>query len=180
MAAKWYYLEDGASVGPASEKEIADRFREAKSQSFYVWREGLPEWIDARTAAEFSTEFLAAETAPAETAAETGGLPASRKARLAQRALHELFEYLAISAYLCVCFSALIFYKITILPTKEIGFAPISLAVVKALILGKFILVLQSFRIGERGKRNNIVFAGILQKSLLFTILLIASNAIAG
>jgi hypothetical protein len=41
------------------------------------------------------------------------------------------------------------FYKATILGSVGIQFAPFGLAAVKALILGKFILVMEDLKIGE-------------------------------
>jgi hypothetical protein len=173
MDAKWYYAENGNSVGPLSAEEIADRIRQAENQSHFVWTEGMPGWADARTAPEFSTQFQAVAT-KAETGAEKKAI-AAKAAKLAQRAWSELIEYLLISAYLYVCFGALIFYKTAILRSEGIAFAPYGLAIVKALILGKFILVLQTLKVGEG---DNIVVANILKKSLLFTVLLVVLNTL--
>jgi hypothetical protein len=49
---------------------------------------------------------------------------------------------------------------------------------VKALVLGKFVLVLQALRIGERGNRAGALFTGILKMSFLFVVLLIALSVI--
>jgi hypothetical protein len=63
----------------------------------------------------------------------------SKQASLSQRLRQELIEYLIVSAYLYVSFSALIFYKATVLRSDGIEFATFGIAIVKALILGKFI-----------------------------------------
>jgi hypothetical protein len=49
---------------------------------------------------------------------------------------------------------------------------------VKALILGKFILVLQAIKVGERGDKPGILLVDILKTSFLFLIFLVALNAI--
>jgi len=93
-------------------------------------------------------------------------------ATLAQRARHEVIAYLAISGYLLVWFSAVMFYKATILGSIGIEFAPFGLAAVKALILGKFILVMEDLKIGEGKESGGILAVEILKKALLFTLLL--------
>jgi hypothetical protein len=88
-------------------------------------------------------------------------------ATLAQRARHGLVEYLAISAYLFVCFSSLLFYKSAILRSEGIEFTAFGLALVKALILGKFILVLQAIKMDERGDKRGILLIDIDRKSVV-------------
>jgi hypothetical protein len=72
----------------------------------------------------------------------------------------------------------LIFYKSAILRNDGIEFAAFGLALVKALILGKFILVLQAVGVGERGDRSGILLIDILKTSFLFLLLLVSLNAI--
>src|SRR5262249_26336497 len=91
---------------------------------------------------------------------------------LAQRARHEVIAYLAVSGYLLIWFSAVVFYKATILGSVGIQFAPFGLAAVKALILGKFILVMEDLKIGEGKESGGILAVEILKKALLFTLLL--------
>jgi hypothetical protein len=101
-----------------------------------------------------------------------------QKATLAQRARHELVEYIAISAYLFVCFGSLLFYKSAILRNEGIESTAFGLALVKALILGKFILVLQAVKVGERGDKPGILLLDVLKTSFLFLISLVTLNAI--
>ena len=72
----------------------------------------------------------------------------AEKPTLRTRARNELIEYLAIASYLAVCFGALLFYKAAILETDGIDTVRIGLAIVKALILGKFVLILESLKVG--------------------------------
>lgn len=96
---------------------------------------------------------------------------------LAQRAKRELVRYLTISSYLFVCFGALLFYKAAILRAEGIPFTAFGIAVAKALILGKFMLLAETFHFGERAKAGRVA-AQILIKSLLFAVLLIALSFI--
>lgn len=91
---------------------------------------------------------------------------------LARKARRELTEYAVISVYLYICFSALIFYKASILHSQGVEFVVYGLALGKALILGKFILVAQALKIGDPNKPRRLALA-ILYKSLLFALLLI-------
>jgi hypothetical protein len=105
-----------------------------------------------------------------ENAAATGGT-------LAHRARHELVEYVAISAYLYIYFAALLFFKAAILHGEGISYAPYGVAAVKAVILGKFILLGHVLKVGERHARGRLVL-DILEKSLLFLVLLIALSTV--
>ena len=96
----------------------------------------------------------------------------SQPTSLGARVKHELREYAILAAYLYVCFGALIFFKAAILGGVGISFLPLGLAAVKALILGKFILLGKAVRLGDRGERRSVVSA-IITKALLFAGLLI-------
>jgi hypothetical protein len=93
-------------------------------------------------------------------------------AALARKVGHELVEYAVISAYLYVCFGAVILYKTAILNAEGISYAPYGLAVVKALILGKFILMGQAARLGDRYQSRRVIHI-IAHKSLLFLLLVV-------
>ena len=63
MAADWYYIEEGKSVGPVSTEEIIGRIRKAKDQPLFVWTAGMSEWTDAHTIPQFSAGFQMEEPA---------------------------------------------------------------------------------------------------------------------
>lgn len=90
---------------------------------------------------------------------------------------HELREYAQISAYLYVCFGALLFYKFAILHGQGIIYEPYGLAAVKALILGKFILLGQAAGIGDRYKKRAPIHV-IAHKALLFLVVLFVLSVI--
>jgi len=92
-------------------------------------------------------------------------------ATVTQRLRHELREFATLSLYLYVCFGALLLYKTAILRGAGISYAPYGLAVVKALILAKFILLGQMAHIGDRYEKRRFIHV-IIYKSVLFLILL--------
>ncbi len=105
-----------------------------------------------------------------------GSQPASGRT-VAQKLGHELRQYALISAYLYVCFGALILYKLAILRGQGISYAPYGLAAVKALVLAKFILMGHALRVGERYKRRRFLHV-IAHKSLLFLVVLFVLSLI--
>lgn len=72
------------------------------------------------------------------------------KSNIKYRLMEEMRSYATISLYLWVCFSVLLLYETAILRAENIPFLPIGTAVVKALILGKFILIGKAVKVGER------------------------------
>jgi hypothetical protein len=96
---------------------------------------------------------------------------------LAQTARREFTELAGICAYLYVCFGALIFYKASILHSQGIEFVAYGLALGKALVLGKFVLVGHALGIGDRNKPRRLGLA-ILFKSLIFALLLVALSVV--
>jgi hypothetical protein len=56
-----------------------------------------------------------------------------------KRATNELKEFAVVAAYLCLCFTAILYLKASILKAEGIAFAPFGFAVIKALICAKFV-----------------------------------------
>jgi hypothetical protein len=135
----------------------------------------MPDWADAKTVPAISKLLQSMSVGRLFVLSSDTTMP--QRATPAKRARHELIEYLAISAYLFVCFSSLLFHKSAILRSDGIEFAAFSLALVKALILGKFILVLHAVKIGESGDKSGILVVDILKSFFLFLIFLVALNA---
>ena len=89
-----------------------------------------------------------------------------------ERLREELHRYLAVSAYLYVCFAAILLYKAAILSSIGEHFLPFGLAAGKALILGKFVLLGEAAGVGTRiGART--LLQRILSSSVLFLGLLV-------
>jgi hypothetical protein len=179
MKAEWYYIEGDETVGPTTLEDVARQIRRGPVR--LVWTEGMAEWTAAKTVPALSQLFRTATPPSSVTASGRADLAeplAPKLATLSQRIRNESIEYLAISAYLYVCFGSLIFYKATVLHSDGIAFASFGIAIVKALVLGKFILVLHALKIGERKGGPSVLLADILKKSVLFVVFLIALTAV--
>jgi hypothetical protein len=79
---------------------------------------------------------------PSTEVEQRGGL----KARLRK----EIASYLAISAYLFICFGAVLLYKAGVLRDEGIAYLPFGVAAAKALVLGKFLLIGEALGAGTR------------------------------
>src|SRR5687768_936270 len=78
---------------------------------------------------------------------DTESSSAGRGESLKSRLREELRNYLIVSAYLFICFGALLFYKAALLDHAGVHYLPLSVAVVKALIIGKFLLIGDAVRV---------------------------------
>jgi len=88
------------------------------------------------------------------------------------RLREELAKYLAVSTYLFVCFAVLLYYRSAILSEFGQHFAPLGTALVKALVLGKFLLIGDAMAVGTRvGARTLLQRIGI--RTLLLAVLLV-------
>ena len=94
----------------------------------------------------------------------------SPKPALRERAKNELKELLFITAYLFVVFSALTFYKSAILQAQGVNWLPWGFALIKAVVLAKFILIGRALHIGEAHRTKPLIWH-ILHKSIAFLIL---------
>ena len=66
---------------------------------------------------------------------------AAAKPPLHQRAMHELKELVFISLYLYIALGAVILMKAAVLHTEGIQFTPWGIAIVKAVVLAKFMML---------------------------------------
>jgi len=89
-----------------------------------------------------------------------------------ERLREELHRYLAVSAYLYVCFAAILLYKAAILSSFGEHFLPLGLAAGKALILGKFVLIGEAAGVGTRVHARTVL-QRIIRASVLFLVLLV-------
>ena len=94
------------------------------------------------------------------------------KATLHQRAMRELKELVLISLYLYVTLGAVIVMKTAVLHTQGIEFAPWGIAIVKAVVLAKFMLLGRAMKIGERNTTSPLIWP-TLHKAVAFLVLLI-------
>ena len=94
---------------------------------------------------------------------------------LRERAVSELREFTIIAVYLWICFTALAYLKFAILQAHGIAFAPFGFAAVKALICAKFASLGHALHLGERFKKQALIWP-VLHKSLVFLLLLLVLN----
>lgn len=92
------------------------------------------------------------------------------KPALRDRVKAEFKELFYISAYLLIVFSALTFYKSAILETASVRWLPWGFAVVKSLVLAKFIMIGHALHVGEGHGTKPLIWQ-IVHKSLAFLIL---------
>jgi hypothetical protein len=88
------------------------------------------------------------------------------------RLREEMREYAIIFVYLYICFTVLLLYKAAILDEAGTRFVPFGIAAVKALILGKFLLIGKAIGVGDRGAAGTLLQL-IIRKSVLLLLLLV-------
>ena len=94
-----------------------------------------------------------------------------------ERLREELHRYAAVSAYLFICFAALLFLKGAVLRETGQNLLPLGLAAGKALVLGKFFLLGEAAHIGLRVKAWTLLQL-IARRTVLFTVLLVVLTVI--
>jgi hypothetical protein len=99
------------------------------------------------------------------------------KPPLHQRAMHEFKELLFITLYLYITIGAVILMKTGVLRTQGIEFAPWGIAIVKAVVLAKFMLIGEAMKIGGRNATGPLIWPTV-QKAFGLLVLLIAMTII--
>jgi len=94
---------------------------------------------------------------------------------LKERAREELLNYAIVAGYLYVCFGAILLYKTALLREEGVVFLPHGLAAIKALILGKFILIGEAVGVGSRVQPRSLASAIATRTALFFVLLLVLS-----
>jgi hypothetical protein len=99
------------------------------------------------------------------------------KATLRERVMHEFKELVIISLYLYITLGAVILLKTAVLHDQGIEFSPWGIAIVKAVVLAKFMLLGEAIKIGERTTNSPLVWP-TLQKALVLLVVLIIMTVI--
>ena len=94
-----------------------------------------------------------------------------------ERVREELRNYAIVAAYLYVCFAAVLFYKSALLREEGMNFLPHGLALTKALILGKFLLIGEAVGLGA-GLHGSGLLRVVVTKSILFFLLLVVLSVL--
>ena len=100
------------------------------------------------------------------------GIEAKAKETLHQRAKHELKEFVILFLYLYITIGAVILMKTAVLHTEGIEVAPWGIAVVKAAVLAKFIMLGYVMKIGGRNTTRPLIWP-TLHMAFGFLVLLI-------
>jgi hypothetical protein len=99
------------------------------------------------------------------------------KATLHHRAMHEVKEFAILAIYLYVTLGSVVLMKTAVLHTEGIKFAPWGIAIVKAAVLAKFMLLGKAMKIGERYSAKPLIWP-TLHKAFAFLVLLIVMTII--
>lgn len=89
---------------------------------------------------------------------------------LKQRAYNEFKDFLIIAFYLWVVFALFLLYKSVIL-NESISYVSRGVALVNALVLGKFVLIARALHLGDQADNAPLIYPTLL-KAALFSILL--------
>lgn len=90
-----------------------------------------------------------------------------------EKLLEELRKYALISAYLFICFAVILIYEASVQGAgTQHPTVPLSLALIKALVLGKFILIGDALSVGSRARHHPLIYR-VAWKSVAMLILLI-------
>jgi hypothetical protein len=96
---------------------------------------------------------------------------------LRERAMDEFKEMAVLSAYFFVIFAAINAMKVAVLHDYGIELSDWGVAVVKALVLAKFVLLGKMMKIGERQSDRPLIVP-TMRKTLIFLVLLIVLSII--
>jgi hypothetical protein len=101
----------------------------------------------------------------------------SRATVIRHKAVSELKEFVVVALYLFICFGALLLFKAAILEREGVSATLSGMAVIKAMILAKFILLGRAMHVGDRHRDRPLIWP-TLYKSLAFLVLLAVLTAI--
>lgn len=99
------------------------------------------------------------------------------KTSASKRVIDELWDFAISAGYLYVCFTAVVYYKSSVLRAHGIEFSPFGFAAVKALICAKFMSIGHLLRLGGRYQNQPLIWP-TLHRSFAFLLLLLALNAV--
>src|ERR1700710_2742563 len=93
---------------------------------------------------------------------------------LYQRAMHEFIELVVLTLYLYIAIGGVIMIKATALHSHGVDFAPWGVAIVKAILLAKFILIGNAMKIGKYKTIGPLVWPTLRRSlaTLMFLIIL--------
>lgn len=96
----------------------------------------------------------------------------SAKPSVKDRAKEEFRKYAFVSVYLWICFASISLYKAAILESEGISWAPLGFAVVQALVIGKFILIGDALKAGQKTMEHPLLHR-VAWRTLMMLLVLI-------
>ncbi len=99
------------------------------------------------------------------------------KAPLREKALEEFKAFAALSLYLYVCLGAVMLFKSAVLREAGISYTVWGIALVKAMVLAKFMLIGRMMHVGKRYRDKPLIWP-TLYHSLTFLVLLLILTTI--
>ena len=105
--------------------------------------------------------------------------PAGGKAgeSLKTRLHEEMIKYGVLSAYLFVCFGVLQWYKAALLEGVGVNYVPVGVAVIKALVVGKFLLIGDAVSARLQGQSASLLGRIAKRVAVLLVVLALLSVA---
>ena len=94
---------------------------------------------------------------------------------LKTRALHEATQFFWIFLYLWLCFALFVLYKSLILAQHDIDYAGYGVAFVKALVLGKVIVIAEGLNVADKHKDKPLIYPTLYKSIVFFVILVVFS-----
>ena len=91
-----------------------------------------------------------------------------------ERLIEELRKYALISAYLFICFAVILLYETSIqgAAAKDVA-VPWSMALIKALVLGKFILIGDALSVGARARHHPLPYRVAWKSMAMLAVLIV-------
>jgi len=92
-------------------------------------------------------------------------------ATMKQKLAHEAKVFAALSVYLYICIGAILLFKAAVLRDQGVAVSLFGIAIVKAMILAKFLMLGEAVRAGERHQPKPL-FAAVLHRSFVLLLVL--------
>jgi hypothetical protein len=115
-----------------------------------------------------------ARSQQSETVSES---PGESKTSFREKIGEELIEFAILTVYLYICFAAVIYFKAAVLQAQGIAYDHLGLAIIKAALCAKFMLIGRAVPIGERFRKLPLIVP-TLHKSFVFLLLLVVLTLI--
>jgi hypothetical protein len=101
----------------------------------------------------------------------------SEKAGFREWLMEEVVSFSYLATYLFICFVIILYFKFALLEEQGVVFAPFGFALVKALIVAKFMLIGRSLE-KRRSDRRHPLIVPTLRRAIFMTVVLVVLMAI--